>query len=323
MQALEVITRHALRTGDIAEVMSAFHPAAMTPEFLTLAFGSEGRDRGLSELMLTIMERDTKAVFAANDLILQNAEWICPNIDQHCLKRMVNLIKGVMGVGKATYYAVLKHMPESFAIIQLRQWENETNCLAKINTSMRESVLADALAKSRFRIAHAMGSAMLASNESVELSQLLKDIPRHVLEETALNKYLSAERQTLLLCQEKSYSQAMRVADGNERMEAIVRQSISGQFEFKGSNETWGDLFENLMTRVEETVDQERLIARFKSAAIVIFQKVQSMDEATTGRELRNDRIRFLAYQLGLEHAIHNVKNDIYHEKFLEYDLGL
>jgi len=323
MQALEVITKNALKTGDIADVMSAFHPAAMSPEFLILAFSNEGRSRGLSELMLTILERDAKAVFVANDLILQNAEWVCPNVDQHCLKRMINIIKGVMGIGKATYYAVLKHMPESFAIIQLKQWDNERNCLTRINTSMRESVLADALAKSRFRIAHAMCDAMLAANESVEVGQVLKDIPRATLEATALDKYISAERQTLLLCQAKSYSQAMQVAEGSESMEKIVRQAISGQFEFKGANETWGDLFENLMTRVEETVDQERLIARFKSAATVIFQKVQAMDAVTTGRELRNDRIRFLAYQLGLEHALHDVKDTRYHEKILGHDLGL
>lgn len=323
MQALEVITKNALRTGDIGDVMSAFHPSSMSAEFLTLAFGEQGKAQGLSELILTIMERDAKAVFATNDLLLQNAEWICPNVDQNCLKRMVNIIKGVMGVGKATYYAVLKHMPESFALIQLKQWENEPDSLARINTSMRESVLADALAKSRFRIAHALCGAMTAAQETVEVSQVLKDIPRPILESAALERYMPAERQTLLLCQAKSYSQAMQVAQGDERLETIIRQAISGHFEFKGANETWGDMFENLMSRVEETVDQERLIARFKSAAIVIFEKVRSMDEVATGKELGNDRIRFLAYQLGLEHALHEVKDARNFDKFLEHDLGL
>jgi hypothetical protein len=188
---------------------------------------------------------------------------------------------------------------------------------------MRESVLADALAKSRFRIAHAICDAMVVLNETIEVSQLLKDIPRPVLLSTALDKYMPAELQTSLLCQGKAYSQAMQVAEGSERMELIVRKAIARHCEFKGAIETWGDLFENLMARVEETVDQERLITRYKSAAIVIFQKVQSMDEVATGRELRNDRIRFLAYQLGVEHALHHVKDSRYHAKFLEHDLGL
>jgi hypothetical protein len=323
MKTLEMITRSALESGNKEDVLNAFHPSKMSPAFLVLALGEQGRTSGVSELLLALMERDNQAVFIANKLILQHAAEICPFVDPHCLKRLVTLIKDVMGVGKAAFYAVLKHMPEDFAVIQFKQWQNAPGSLQQVTLSMQESALTHSLANGRYKIAHALCAQMKQDNALHEVQQVLKDLLPEELVRTALEKYLPAERHVILHCNAKSYSQAISVADGHAALEGLVRQSIAGQCEFSGRNETWGDLFENLMGRVEETIDQQLLINRYKSAATVIFEKVLAMDSETSGRELRSDRLRLLAYQLGLEHVLHDMKDGSYQAKALEIDLGL
>ncbi|MBD8089371.1 hypothetical protein IFT48_05190 [Pseudomonas fluorescens] len=322
MQHLEVVTRHAIAMGTKEDIVSGFTPALITSGFLKAAFSSQGLSSGVSETVLSLIERDHYAARATNQIILRHGNDVCPAIDSQCLKRLVNVIKGHIGLGKGAFFAVMKFMPEDFAIIQFRQWMRDDG-IKGLELSLIESVLNHSLNHDRFHVAHAMCSQMVARGAVAEMQHCLLSAPYETLESAALGKYITKERMLDIFCNRKAFQQAQIAAGDDPALDHILRDSIARHLNLKGASENWVELFAKLTERMDEVVDQQLLVDRHKSAATVVLNKIMNLDSKSISQQINTDRLRIFAYQLGLTEVLGSLKSDASRDTVFAHDLGL
>jgi len=322
MQHLEVVTRHAIAMGTKEDIVSGFTPALITTGFLKAAFSTKALTAGVSETVLSLIDRDHYAAKATNLIILRHGDELCPEIDSHCLKRLVNVIKGHIGLGKGTFFAVMKYMPEDFAVVQLRQWIRD-DVIKGLDLNLVESVLDHAVNNSRFYVAHAMCEQMKSRNAVAEMQQSLLSAPYEKLEAAALGKYITKERMVEMLCKRSAFQQAQIVVGGDSSLDSILRDSIARHLSLRGASANWVEVFAKLTERMDEVMDQQILIDRHKSAAIVVFDKITNLDSDSIATQINSDRLRIFAYQLGLNEVLGSVKSGAARDKAFGHDLGL
>lgn len=322
MQHLEVVTRHAIAMGTKEDIVSGFTPALITTGFLKAAFSPQALTSGVSETVLSLIDRDHYAAKATNQIILRHGDELCPEIDSNCLKRLVNVIKGHIGLGKGTFFAVMKYMPEDFAVVQLRQWMRDDG-IRGLDLNLIESVLGHAITNSRFYVAHTMCEQMNARGAITEMQQCLLSAPYETLESAALSKYISKDRMVEMLCKRSAFQQAHIVAGDDASLDGILRDSIARHLSLKGPAANWVEVFAKLTERMDEVMDEQILIDRHKSAAIVVFNKITNLDSNAIRSQINNDRLRLFAYQLGLTEVLGSVKSGAARDKAFGLDLGL
>lgn len=74
---------------------------------------------------------------------------------------------------------------------------------------------------------------------------------------------------------------------------------------------------------MDEVIDQQMLIDRHKSAAIVVLNKITTLDSDSISKQINTDRLRLFAYQLGLTQVLGSVKSGAARDRAFGHDLGL
>lgn len=322
MQHLEVVTRHAIEMGTKEDIVSGFTPGLITTGFLKAAFSPKALTTGVSETVLSLIDRDHNAARATNLIILRHGDELCPEIDSHCLKRLVSVIKSHIGLGKGAFFAVMKYMPEDFSVVQLKQWMRDDG-VKGLDLSLIESVLSHAIKHNRFHVAHAMCEQMVLRDAAAEMQECLLSAPPETLETAALGKYISKERMVEMFCRRNAFQQAQAVAGDDSDLDTIVRDSIARHLNLRGPLANWVEVFAKLTERMDEVIDQQMLIDRHKSAAIVVLNKITTLDSDSISKQINTDRLRLFAYQLGLTQVLGSVKSGAARDRAFGHDLGL
>lgn len=322
MQHLEIVTRHAIFAGSKEDIVSGFSPSLITIGFLQAAFSQDGLSSGVSEMVLSLIERDHIAARSTNQLLLRHGDELCQSVDPHCLKRLLSIVKGHLGLGKGAFFAALKHMPEDFAVVQLNQWIRDGS-MRGIELKLIESVLDHSLSKARYHVAHAMCGQMKSRGAESEMQRSLVAVPYPQLEAAALDKYVSQRRVVEMFCDLKAFQQAQVAAGNDSDLNQILRDSIGKHLKLKDPSSNWVELFAKLTERMDEVVDQQLLIDRHKSAAIVILNKIVSLDAHEINQQINTDRLRIFAYQLGLTDVLGSLQTSSARDSAFAMDLGL
>lgn len=322
MQHLEIVTHHAIETGAKEDVASGFSASLITPGFLVAALSQRGLVAGVSELVLSLIERDHDAVRATNMILLKNSGELCPRVDHHCFRRLLGIIKSHIGLGKGTLYSTVKHMPEQFAVVQLGLWQRE-GALQRLDTQHLESLLNHALAERRFHVAHGLCKLMASRGDHLDLHVTLSGFPYSLIEEASLSAYLSRTAAVELLCGRKAFHQAKVTAGDDPSLDQVVRDSIGKHLKLRSPSKNWVDLFSALAIQLDEVIDPQQLINRHKSAALVVLNQITTLDAETLKNQVNTDKVRLLAFQLGVRDLIGSVTSSSARDRALATDLGL
>lgn len=253
--------------------------------------------------------------------LLREGELCCEQIDEHAYRGMLGAVVSASGLGKGVFVSTLRYMPQAFARAQLKLWAMEQD-LSTVGLDAWQSVIDHATSQGRMHLCYDALQLMTQHCPSSAIVDALMKWDLKSLEQ--IPQFWAPYRSELVRrhCMLDSFSSAMCLAGGNERLEASVRREI-GMRIGSPNHKTWPDVLAHMAKGITDDVSEDTLVYRHRSAAVVVIDQVLGFDDKQMDEQLKTDDIRIIAYKLGLTGAVKKLEGLQAMRQAVEHDFGL
>lgn len=281
----------------------------------------ESRENGVFSAWLASIGRNVSLANRVGKALLCSGNTICEQLDEHAFIELVNSVRRSVGLGKGVMTASLCHMPETLSRSMLKQWLIEDSQW-NITEGDWEGLMLHAFQNNRHHLAQDMITVTRLRYGESPVINVLGCLNEEQLDATVT--IWSDYRDILVasFCARQSWSGAMRLAEGNQKLETMVLNSVCASIKLNGRKKSWANVLKFMIDRSDAGVGIDDTMNRFKSAARVAFKAVMETPQEDLEEEFDTEELKLMAYQLGMEDLAHHMKRET-RRKALEYSLGI
>jgi hypothetical protein len=282
---------------------------------------AESRLNGAFDAWISSVSSNQNLAIEVSRTLLVHGETICDGVDPDAYRALIDAVTSVSGLGKGIFFNTMKHLPESFARVQLKMWSLQ-GFLPQTSPDYWQSCLFHALTHDRLRLGLDIIGQMSKQSQKHLAVQVFATLDDEIMAKIPMIWKPFSDDLVTVYCGSQSFLRAHECATTPSAKKQVMH-SIAASVKFSGQPRNWADVMRHMILRSKYAGDSEELVNKHKSGATVVINEILAMDDDAIKADLNTDELRLMAFKLGLDSAVKSIQSLQMRGKAFEHSLAL